>query len=59
LRCLPFDRHELLRKHSRSKSSDVVAIGGIAAAVGAAAVVATQLVRKSSRRNSPHSGNAV
>jgi isoquinoline 1-oxidoreductase subunit beta len=59
LRSLPFDRHELLRKDTQSKSSDVMAIGGVAAAVGVAAVVATQLVRKSSRRNSPHSGDAV
>ena len=59
LRSLPFDRHELLRKGAQSKSSDVVAIGAVAAAVGAAAVAATRLVKKSSRDSSPSSGDTL
>jgi hypothetical protein len=53
LRSHPFNRHELLQKASHAKSTDAVVVGGAVVAVGAAAVVATHLVRKSSRTSSP------
>jgi isoquinoline 1-oxidoreductase subunit beta len=51
LRSHPFNRHESLQA-SHAKSTNALVVGGAVVAVGAAAVVATQLVRKSSRTSS-------
>ncbi len=59
LRSQPFDQHELLRKGTHAKSSDVAVVGGVAVAVGAAAVLANRIVRSSSPTGSPQSGGTV